>query len=121
MDWQWKQESSFFFVGDLVVGILFRVAILVGVGINDLVIYGGVMICFFSDKEDSPEEEDPIYFPGVSGAFLFLKDFFSCSNLSNFSKIGLYRNLSCRIFPKMWPRHRHRKWQKWSSCMCILP
>lgn len=72
-----------FFVGDLVVGILFRMAI-VGVGINDLVFRAGAMICFcFSVmRRTVPRKKGQFIFLVFLMLFLlFLIDFFSCSML----------------------------------------
>lgn len=57
------------FIGDFVVGTLFKVVILVGVDL--------VMICFFSDGEDGAEEDGLILFSDVSDDVLFLIDCFS--------------------------------------------
>lgn len=47
---------------EIVVGTIFRVVILVQVGVNDLVMVVGAMICFFSDEQDGGKEEGPIFF-----------------------------------------------------------
>lgn len=80
----------------MIMGTPFSVVILVGVEVNYLV-------CVLSDGDDGVEEKGPIFFTDVSGTLLALIASFSCSNLSNFLKLGSYRSLCC--FPYMWLGH----------------